>query len=85
MHFEFFPALDEKIRRLQRQIEEPDPAGTRRKLLKDVNCISCDKHCNITGFTNGPTLPIIGPIKAGHTTASKRAFDLHRMRLKKKL
>jgi hypothetical protein len=77
--------LDEKVRQLTLQIEEPDPAGTRKKLLRDYNCISCDRKCNISGVTNAPTLPLLGPILAGHTTASRRAFDLHRMRIKKKL
>lgn len=78
-------ALEEKVRKITQLIEEPDPAGTRKKLLKDYNCISCDRAVNIAGVTNGPTLPTIGPIKAGHPTASKRALDLHRMRMRKQL
>jgi len=78
-------ALDDKVRQLQMSMDEPDPAGTRKKLLKDYNCISCDRRCNISGITNAPTLPLLGPIMAGHTTASRRAFDLHRMRIKKKM
>ena len=75
--------LEERVNQLTAQLEEPDPAGTRKKLLKDLNCISCDRHCNISGVTNSPQLPTIGPILAGHTTASQRAYDLHRMRQQK--
>jgi hypothetical protein len=72
--------LEEKVIHLTRLLEEPDPAGTRKKLLKDYNCISCDRHTNISGLTNGPQLPLMGPILAGHKTGSQRAFELHRMR-----
>jgi len=72
--------LEERVSKLTELIEAPDPAGTRRKLLRDYNCISCDRHVNISGVTNAPLLPTIGPIPAGHITASRRAFDLHRMR-----
>jgi len=77
--------LEDKVKTLSDLIEEPDPAGTRKKLLRDYNCISCDRMVNITGVTNGPTLPTVGPIRAGHTTASRRALDLHRMRMLKQL
>lgn len=77
--------LEEKVKNLSALIEEPDPAGTRKKLLRDYNCISCDRNVNISGVTNGPTLPVIGPIPAGHPTASRRALDLHRMRMAKQL
>ena len=72
--------LETQVTKLTKLMEEPDPAGTRKRLLKHYNCISCDRHANISGVTNGPTLPIIGPILAGHTTASQRAFELHQMR-----
>jgi hypothetical protein len=72
--------LDEKVIHLTKLIEEPDPAGTRKKLLKDYNCLSCDRHTGISGVTNGPTLPLFGPILAGHTTASNRALELYKLR-----
>ncbi|ODM91678.1 Glutamine-rich protein 2 [Orchesella cincta] len=78
-------ALEDKVKNLSDLIDEPDPAGTRKRLLRDYNCISCDRMVNITGVTNGPTLPTVGPIKAGHPTASRRALDLHRMRMLKQL
>lgn len=77
--------LEEKVKALSTLIEEPDPAGTRKKLLRDYNCLSCDRMVNIAGVTGGPTLPILGPIKAGHATASKRALDLHRYRMMRQL
>ncbi|CAL8125231.1 unnamed protein product [Orchesella dallaii] len=78
-------ALEDKVKNLSDLIDEPDPAGTRKRLLRDYNCISCDRMVNITGVTNGPTLPTVGPIRAGHPTASRRALDLHRMRMLKQL
>jgi len=75
--------LEEKVFILTQQMEEPDPAGTRKKILKDYNCLSCDRHVNISGCTNAPLLPVLGPILAGHTTASQRAYEMHKMRLTK--
>jgi hypothetical protein len=75
--------LEDRVTCLTSQLEEPDPAGTRKKLLRDLNCISCDRHCRISGVTNAPQLPIIEGILAGHSTASQRAYDLHRMRAQK--
>jgi len=72
--------LEEKVNHLTQIMEEPDPAGTRKKLLRDYNCLSCDRHTNISGMTNAPLLPVLGPILAGHSTASQRAFELYRMR-----
>ena len=79
--------LEAQVTALVKQFNEPDPAGTRKKLIKDCYCISCDRHCNISGVTNSLPLPCLGasmPGPTGQTSASHRAYELFNLRNAKK-
>lgn len=72
--------LEDRMNSLAKLLEQPDPAGTRQKLQKDFNCISCDRRVNVSGFTNTCVLPTLGGTNALASSASHRAYDLHRLR-----
>lgn len=72
--------LEDRVTSLSTLLDEPDPAGTRKKLLRDYNCLSCNRKVNISGFTNTCTLPNMGPATAMPSSASHRTYDLHRLR-----
>jgi hypothetical protein len=72
--------LEDRVLSLSALLEEPDPAGTRKKILQDYNCISCDRRVNISGVTNAPTLPCLPPLVISSSTAPRRTFDLHHLR-----
>ncbi|KAF0309305.1 Glutamine-rich protein 2 [Amphibalanus amphitrite] len=48
-----------KLNRLIAEDESPDACTTRRKLVRNLNCLSCDDPRKITGLTSAPNVPLL--------------------------
>ncbi|XP_037069645.1 uncharacterized protein LOC119091030 [Pollicipes pollicipes] len=50
-----------KLNRLIAEDESPDACATRRKIIRNLNCLSCDDPKKITGLTAAPVVPLLEP------------------------
>ncbi|KAJ2946276.1 hypothetical protein O0L34_g12317 [Tuta absoluta] len=71
--------LQESLKQLADLRRDVEAAGAKRKLLRDVNCISCDANV-VMAMENGPCMPANRPVTAMHSMKPYLTYELDAIR-----
>ncbi|KAI5642245.1 hypothetical protein NE865_05607 [Phthorimaea operculella] len=71
--------LQENLKQLAQLRRDVEAAGAKRKLLRDVNCISCDANV-VMATENGPCMPRNRPTTAMHSMKPYLTYELDTIR-----
>ncbi|KAG8235531.1 hypothetical protein J437_LFUL013493 [Ladona fulva] len=72
--------LEDKVKAMSEKKKDTEACGTKRKLMRNINCISCDKRVAMKTELEGPLLPVLDGIPPNRSMRPFLTYELDHIR-----